>query len=106
MEIKTGEIKAIVNLKKKEDGTLIEDYNYAIAELSEPGSTFKLASLIAGLEDGFFNITDSVNTYNGRHKFYDKFMNDSKKGGYGKLSLADAFIKSSNVGISKCVNES
>jgi cell division protein FtsI (penicillin-binding protein 3) len=105
MEIKTGEIKAIVNLKKKEDGTLIEDYNYAIAELSEPGSTFKLASLIAGLEDGFFNITDSVNTYNGRHKFYDKFMNDSKKGGYGKLSLADAFIKSSNVGISKLVFE-
>lgn len=105
MEVKTGEIKSIVNLKKKEDDTLIEDYNYAIAELSEPGSTFKLASLIAGLEDGFFNITDSVNTYNGKHKFYDKFMNDSKKGGYGKLSLADAFIKSSNVGISKLVFE-
>lgn len=105
MEVQTGEIKAIVNLKKNDDETLIEDYNYAIAELSEPGSTFKLASLIAGLEDGFFNVSDSVNTYNGKHLFYDRSMNDSKKGGYGKLSLADAFVKSSNVGISKLVFE-
>ena len=105
MEVQTGEIKAIVNLKKNEDETLIEDYNYAIAELSDPGSTFKLASLIAGLEDGFFKTKDSVNTYNGIHQFYDRFMNDTKKGGYGKLSLADAFVKSSNVGISKLVIE-
>lgn len=105
MEVQTGEIKAIVNLKKNEDETLIEDYNYAIAELSDPGSTFKLASLIAGLEDGFFKTKDSVNTYNGIHQFYDRFMNDTKKGGYGKLSLADAFVKSSNVGISKLVVE-
>ncbi|MEJ6735153.1 MAG: penicillin-binding protein [Flavobacteriales bacterium] len=105
MEVQTGEIKAIVNLKKNEDETSIEDYNYAIAELSDPGSTFKLASLIAGLEDGFFKTKDSVNTYNGIHQFYDRFMNDTKKGGYGKLSLADAFVKSSNVGISKLVVE-
>jgi cell division protein FtsI (penicillin-binding protein 3) len=105
MEVKTGEIKAIVNLKKNEDETLSEDYNYAVAELSEPGSTFKLASVIAGLEDGFFNLKDTIDTKNGTYKFYDRSMNDSKKGGYGKLSLADAFIKSSNVGISKLVFE-
>lgn len=105
MEVKTGEIKAIVNLKKNEDETLNEGYNYAIAELSDPGSTFKLASVIAGLEDGFFNLKDTVDTKNGTHKFYDRYMNDSKKGGYGKLSLAETFIKSSNVGISKLVVE-
>lgn len=107
LEVKTGQVKAIVNLKKSENSDLIsEEYNYAIARLSEPGSTFKLASLIAGLEDGFLKVEDSIHTYNGEHLFYDRVMKDSKKGGYGKLSLSEAFVKSSNVGISKLINDS
>ena len=82
----------------------IEDYNYAIGEHSEPGSTFKLASILAGLEDGFFKLSDSVDTENGRCKFFDRTMIDSRKEGYGKITIGEAFVVSSNVGISKVIN--
>ena len=104
MEVKTGKIKAIANLRRLEEGLFIEDYNYAIGEHSEPGSTFKLASILAGLEDGFFKLSDSVDTENGRCKFFDRTMIDSKKGGYGKITIGEAFVVSSNVGISKVIN--
>ena len=105
MEVESGHIKAIANLKY-EDGDFDEHYNHAIAEHSEPGSTFKLASILAGLEDGFYSLLDSVDTEDGTHQFYDKTMRDSKKGGYGKISIGDAFVQSSNVGISKVINRS
>ena len=105
MEVESGYIKAIANLKY-EDGDFDEHYNHAIAEHSEPGSTFKLASILAGLEDGFYSLLDSVDTEDGTHQFYDKTMRDSKKGGYGKISIGDAFVQSSNVGISKVINRS
>ena len=100
MEVESGNIKVIANLKNT-NGELDEYYNHAIAEHSEPGSTFKLASVLAGLEDGFFKLTDSVDTEDGTHKFYNEIMRDSKKGGYGKITIGEAFVKSSNVGISK-----
>ena len=105
MEVESGHIKAIANLKY-EDGDFDEHYNHAIAEHSEPGSTFKLASILAGLEDGFYSLLDSIDTEDGTHQFYDKTMRDSKKGGYGKISIGDAFVQSSNVGISKVINRS
>ena len=105
MEVESGHIKAIANLKY-EDGDFDEHYNHAIAEHSEPGSTFKLASILAGLEDGFYSLLDSVDTEDGTHQFYDKTMRDSKKGGYGKISIGDAFVQSSNVGVSKVINRS
>ena len=105
MEVESGHIKAIANLKY-EDGVFDEHYNHAIAEHSEPGSTFKLASVLAGLEDDFYSLIDSVDTEDGTHQFYDKTMRDSKKGGYGKISIGDAFVQSSNVGISKVINSS
>jgi len=104
MEVKTGEIKAIANLRRSEEGLFFEDYNYAIGEHSEPGSTFKLASILAGLEDGVFKLSDSVDTENGRYKFFDRTMIDSKIGGYGKITIGEAFVLSSNVGISKIIN--
>lgn len=105
MEVKTGAVKAIVNLKKTEAGECVESYNYAIAESAEPGSTFKLASVIAGLEDGYLNLSDTVDTDGGVYQFYDRTMRDSRKGGYGRVSLKKAFEKSSNVGISKLINQ-
>ena len=105
MEVESGHIKAIANLKY-DDGDFDEYYNHAIAEHSEPGSTFKLASVLAGLEDGFYSLLDSVDTEDGTHQFYDKTMRDSKKGGYGKISIGDAVVQSSNVGISKVINRS
>ncbi len=105
MEVKTGAVKAIVNLKKTKDGECIESYNYVIAESTEPGSTFKLASVIVGLEDGFLDVYDTVDTEGGVYRFYDRIMRDSRKGGYGRVSLQSAFEKSSNVGISKLINQ-
>ena len=105
MEVESGHIKAIANLKH-ENGDFDEYYNHAIAEHSEPGSTFKLASVLAGLEDGFYSLSDSVDTENGTFQFYDKVMKDSRKGGYGKITIGEALVNSSNVGISKTINSS
>ncbi|MEC8610552.1 MAG: penicillin-binding protein [Bacteroidota bacterium] len=104
MEVATGKIKAIVNLKKV-DTNYEERYNYAIGQSVEPGSTFKLASVIAGFEDGYLQLDDSVNTTGGLTTFYDRVMRDSRDGGYGKITLNTAFTKSSNVGISKLIDK-
>lgn len=100
MEVATGDIKAIANLKRMEDGSYVENYNYAVGESVEPGSTFKLASMMALLEDGYIKLSDTVNTGNGTMKFYSQTMRDAHEGGYGRLSMKQVFEKSSNVGIS------
>ena len=69
MEVASGEIKSIVNLKKVDEVKYVEFYNFAIGRSIEPGSTFKLASVIAGLEDGFLQLDDSVNTTGGNIAF-------------------------------------
>lgn len=104
MEVHTGKIKAIANLSKLEDGTYAEIYNHAVGRSTEPGSTFKLPSLMVGLEDGKYTIQDSISTNDGTYRFYDRIMRDSKEGGYGVVSVADAFAYSSNVGISRLLN--
>ncbi|MFC4872740.1 penicillin-binding protein [Negadavirga shengliensis] len=108
MEVATGHIKALANLQKnKNSNGYGEYYNYAIGEqgLTEPGSTFKLLSIMALLEEGKISLNDSVDTGNGVFRFYDRSMRDVKTGGYGKISVREAFEKSSNVGISRLVNE-
>jgi len=101
MEVNTGYIKAIANLKRHKDGTYGEDINFAIWESAEPGSTFKLASLIAVLEEGKFDTNEMVNT--GKSTYADRTMEDSHEQGYGRISFARAFEVSSNVGISEIV---
>lgn len=106
MEVKTGHIKAIANLTRREKDGIIqykEVYNYAVGESAEPGSTFKLASLIALLESGVAELEDSVDIESGRTKFFDRTMKDSEGSAAGKLTLQQSFEKSSNVGISKLV---
>lgn len=105
MEVKTGDIKAIANLKKSDDGNYYESYNYAVGEAVDPGSTFKLASAIALLEDKFVRPTDSVKTGNGQMRFYDYVMKDSKEGGHGTITFHRAFEVSSNVAFAKLINE-
>jgi cell division protein FtsI (penicillin-binding protein 3) len=103
MEVETGFIKSISNLTLGADGNYYESYNYAIGEATEPGSTFKLAALLAAFEDGVVSINDSVETGSGTITYYDRVMSDSKKGGYGTITVKDAFKYSSNVGISKII---
>lgn len=103
MEVETGEIKAIANLSYK-DGRYSERYNYAVGERTEPGSTFKLASLMAAMEDGFVDLNTPVDTRNGSITYYETFtVRDAQHGGFGNIITQKAFEYSSNVGISKII---
>ena len=96
MDVKTGFVKAIVNLTRNSKGNYLESYNHAVGTKSVPGSTFKLASLMALLEDKKRDVNDIVNA-NGKYSFYDKSLYDSRVGGYGNITIQKAFEKSSNV---------
>lgn len=104
MEVETGNILAIANLGRTADSSYAEIYNYAVGAATEPGSTFKLAAVMAALEDGVLKLDDEVDTRGGEHLFYDKIMRDSNREGYGLIDLFTAFQKSSNVGISKLID--
>jgi cell division protein FtsI (penicillin-binding protein 3) len=106
MEVKTGEIKAISNLSKNKKGQYRERYNYAVGSQGsrEPGSTFKLASMIALFEDKDISLKDTIDTGNGSFDFYDDTMRDHKPGGFGKLTVKEVFEKSSNIGTAKLIS--
>ena len=105
MEVETGEIKAIANLSKDDDGDYYEYYNYAIGESAEPGSTFKLPSLVVALEDGYIKLNDSIDAGNGSAEFHGETMRDSKEGGHGKVSVEEAFAVSSNIGVMRIIEK-
>jgi len=107
MEVNTGEIKVMANLGRVEEGDYRETYNYAIAPqgVTEPGSTFKLASLMALLEEVNIELTDSVKTGNGVFKYTsDAEMRDSKLGGHGTVTIQNAFELSSNIAFVKLIS--
>ncbi len=107
MEVATGEIKAMANLGRLPSGNYAETYNYAVGQQgrTEPGSTFKLASIIALLEEAKIDPTDSINTGNGVLQYYDREMRDSKTGGFGKITVQQAFELSSNVAFVKLMRD-
>jgi cell division protein FtsI (penicillin-binding protein 3) len=105
MEVETGDIKAIANLEKGDDGSYHESYNYAIAESTEPGSTFKLPSLMAAIEDGVIDTGDVVDTGNGTVKYYNQIIRDHEDKALGKITVKQVFEKSSNVGTAKLIYE-
>jgi len=107
MEVQTGHIVAIANLRyDSSDSKYKETYNYAIGESIEPGSTFKLASILAALEDNKIKLTDSLFTGEGYTTYYRRAMRDVHKIGNGRITVRDAFEQSSNVGISRMIYES
>ena len=103
MEVKSGEIRAIANLGLRPDSTYGETMNYAISDRGEPGSTFKLASLMVALEDNQINLDDTVDIENGVHYFFSQKMKDSHPTPLRRISVKKAFEISSNVGISKVI---
>jgi cell division protein FtsI (penicillin-binding protein 3) len=105
METKTGEIKAISNLGRNAEGYYYERLNYAVGESHESGSTFKLMSVTAALEDKVIDTSDIVDTKQGVLTFYGKHVRDSHRGGYGKISLSKAFEVSSNTGIVAAIDK-
>ncbi len=105
MEVATGHIKAIANLKRNNFGAYYEDYNYAIGQSTEPGSTFKLASLMAAIEDGYVDLDEEVDVQQGRISWTSGLiMRDAHEGGT-RMSVMKAFAQSSNVGISKIITK-
>ena len=105
MEVKTGEIKAISNFSKNKSGYYTENYNYAIQGMHEPGSTFKLASLLAYIEETNRSVDDSVDTGEGELRFYTEIMKDHKPGGFGKITIKETFEKSSNIGVAMLIDD-
>ena len=107
MEVHTGEIKAISNLSKYKSGRYGERYNYAVGShgLREPGSTFKLATMLALFEETNLKLTDSVETGDGIFQVYDKTIRDHEKGGYGTITVKEAFEQSSNIAMAKLADK-
>ncbi|NII23500.1 transpeptidase family protein [Pseudoflavitalea sp. X16] len=101
MEVKTGKIKAIANLGRRSDGSYWEDMNYAI-RASEPGSTFKLATMLSLLEDKYTSLNHRVNLEGGVWTVNGRTVYDSENHGYD-VSVKEAFEMSSNVGMAKLV---
>lgn len=104
MEVKTGAIKAIANLKRNSDNTYSEAENYAVNEFSDPGSTFKLISAMALLEDKHIKLEDSIDIEWGKTSFGPLTMQDAHESPYRKVTFEHVFEHSSNVGIAKSVN--
>ena len=105
MEVETGKIRAISNFGRTDDGKYYEKLNYSIGEATEPGSTFKLMTMIAALEDQVIDTLQMIDTENGELDFYGFKVRDSRKGGYGKINAMDIFRLSSNTGMVKIITD-
>ena len=105
MEVKTGEIVAITNMERTGPGRYGENLNHAVADLIEPGSTFKVAAMMVALEDGVVNPKTEVDVGNGRFTYANRLMLDhnANRGGYGKINAEKAIWYSSNIGMAKII---
>ena len=99
MEVETGEIKAIANLTRKTDGTYEESLNDAIRTRMQPGSTFKLVTMMSLLDNGFVTPASKVNVEGGKAMVYGRLVEDSHS--YLELNMQQAFEMSSNVAFAK-----
>lgn len=112
MEVATGDVKAIVNMEKYIDSATgevrySEQKNHAVSDLLEPGSVFKTASIMVALDDGVVDTTYTVETGAGVWPMYGRNMKDWNwsKGGYGRLTLPQTLHYSSNIGISRIIDD-
>ena len=105
MEVKTGRIKAITNMGRIREGVWGETKNYAVSDLSEPGSTFKVASMMVALDDGLVKPNDPVDVGNGIFEYAGSTLHDhnSNRGGYGMINAAKSIWFSSNIGLAKII---
>ena len=107
MEVATGDVKAIVNMEKCVDGNYREIKNHAVSDLLEPGSVFKTASIMVALDDGVVDTTAYVDTGCGVWPMYGREMKDHnwRRGGYGMLKLPQTLWVSSNIGVSRIIDD-
>ena len=107
MEVATGEVKAIVNMHRGKDGNYYEMKNSAVSDLVEPGSTFKTASMMLALEEGKASLNTSVDCHKGIYPMHGRRMKDHNwhRGGYGTLTFSQILEYSSNIGVSRIIDE-
>jgi len=103
MEVATGKVRAMVNLRKIEPGIYEDAYNYALKDNIEPGSTFKTISLLAAMDDGFIDENTTVNVGNGVWTYAKQRISDGHGG--GTYEISDVLAKSSNVGTAKLITK-
>lgn len=103
MEVSTGKVKAMVNLRRTEPGIYVDAYNYALKDATEPGSTFKTVSLLAAMDDGFIDENTTVNVGNGVWTYAKQRISDGHGG--GTYDISDVLAKSSNVGSAKLITK-
>ena len=103
MEVETGKVRAMVNLKRSDAGEYVDSYNYAIKDNIEPGSTFKVISLLAAMDDGFIDENTTVNVGNGVWTYAKQRISDGHGG--GTYEISDVLAKSSNVGTAKLITQ-
>lgn len=105
MEIKTGEVKAIANLTRnnKDTANYLENLNYAVAGATVPGSTFKLASLVAAMEDYNLRLDETVDVGNGTCFYSNIPVRDHEKPKKESMTVQEVFEQSSNVGVTKII---
>jgi len=103
MEVQTGKVRALVNLRRTEDGDYEDSYNYALKDNIEPGSTFKTISLLAAMDDGFIDENTTVNVGNGVWVYAKQRISDGHGG--GTYDISDVLAKSSNVGTAKLITK-
>lgn len=107
METATGDVKAIVNLSRDGDGEYREMQNHAVGTRMEPGSTFKTASIMVALEDRKITKEDFIDTGCGIWPMHGRHMKDHnwRNGGYGRISVPEVLMYSSNVGVSRIIDD-
>jgi cell division protein FtsI (penicillin-binding protein 3) len=107
MEVQTGDVKAIVNMTKCEDGEYRETVNHAISYRCEPGSVFKTASFLVALDDGVVDTSYVIHTGNGIMNMHGSNMKDHNwyRGGYGDINVARTLEVSSNIGVSHVIDK-
>lgn len=103
MEVATGKVRAMVNLRRTEPGMYVDAYNYALKDATEPGSTFKTVSLLAAMDDGFIDENTTVNVGNGVWTYAKQRISDGHGG--GTYEISDVLAKSSNVGSAKLITK-
>jgi cell division protein FtsI (penicillin-binding protein 3) len=103
MEVETGKVRAMVNLRRTDDGDYVDSYNYALKDNIEPGSTFKTISLLAAMDDGFIDENTTVNVGNGIWVYAKQRISDGHGG--GTYDISDVLAKSSNVGSAKLITK-
>lgn len=105
MEVRTGEIKAISNLSTDGRGDYVEKFNHAVGGSFEPGSTYKLVTMMALLEDTGVQLSDKIETGRGEYSFYNRTVRDHEEGGYGTITVQQAFEVSSNIAMAKLADK-